>query len=63
MTMTKQRRDGRIGYACKTDFDWENSCEVYDSVEVLKRKRPCVEECGIVKVEMKLLEIVEDGEI
>lgn len=54
----------RTGYMCAVDFRWElgevpDSAPVYSSVEDLKRQRTCWKSCGIVKVEVKLLEWVE----
>ena len=51
-------------YMCKTDFDFElglaaGGNQVYSSIEDLKRCRPCVEGCGIVKVEVRLLEVIQ----
>lgn len=51
-----------IGYMCKTDFDDElpnSETYVYPSIEELKEKRPCVAECGIVEVEVKLRRVVQ----
>lgn len=61
--MTDQK-DSRIGYMCKVDFMWElgeamGGNEIYASIEDLKENRPCVEECGIVKVEINLLEDIK----
>lgn len=52
------------GYMCKTDFDFElgiasDGIEVYSSIEDLKEWRPCVEGCGIVKVEVRLVEVIQ----
>ena len=51
-------------FMCKTDFDYElglaeGGVQVYFSIEDLKRCRPCVEDCGIVKVEVRLLEVIQ----
>lgn len=56
----------KYGYMCKTDFDWElgeasNGTQVYASVEELKAKRKCVENCGIVKVKVSLDFVVLPG--
>ncbi len=53
----------RTGYMDKVDFDEElgnasGGNRVYPSVENLQRQQPCSKECGIVKVEVKLLEVV-----
>lgn len=56
----------KYGYMCATDFNWEvgealGGTTVYASVEDLKHNRKCVEQCGIVKVEVKLVEVVDPG--
>ena len=53
------------GYMCKTDFNYElgealGGTEIYCSIEDIKRCRPCAEQCGIVKVEIKIVEGDED---
>ena len=55
----------RIGYMCKTDFDHElgqaaGGTVIYPSINDLKRSRRCADECGIVKVEIRFLD-VEQG--
>jgi len=57
-----------IGYMCKVDFDHElyaakGGCEVYPTVEELRELRPCVEECGIVAVHVKLIEVVQEEDL
>jgi len=54
----------KIGYMCKTDYDWEleealGGNTIYPSIEDLQESRPCCEHCGIIKVEIKLLEVVK----
>ena len=47
----------------KTDWDYEignGTVEVYDSIEQLKKERSCVEECGIVEVEVTLKRVVTE---
>jgi len=56
----------KYGYMCTTDFNWEvgealGGTTIYPSVEDLKHHRKCVEKCGVVKVEVKLVEVVEPG--
>lgn len=56
----------KYGYMCQTDFNWElgEACggtEVYCSVEDLKQERKCAQSCGIVKVKVELVEIVDKG--
>jgi hypothetical protein len=54
----------RYGFMCQTDFDWElgEACggtEVYCSEADLRHERKCVDSCGIVKVKIELVEIVQ----
>ena len=54
----------KIGYMCATDWYWElgearGGTKVYCSVSDLKRERKCVSSCGIVKVKVELVEVVE----
>ncbi len=55
-----------IGYMDKIDFECEVGLAdggnvVYPSIENLKKNKKCVSQCGIVKVEVKLIEVVEEG--
>lgn len=55
-----------IGFMCKVDFDHElgaaaDGVPVYPSLGSLKHQRPCVAECGVVRVRVVLDAIVEDG--
>jgi hypothetical protein len=52
-------------YMCKTDYDYElgnaaGGVPVYSSLADLKEQRSCVRECGIVKVKVTLVEVVEE---
>ena len=52
-------------YMCKVDFECELGLAaggnmVYSSVEDLKECRPCVKECGIVKVRVELVDVVQE---
>lgn len=52
-----------IGYCCLTDWTWEigeswDGTEIYNSIESLRDARCCVDSCGIVKVRVKLEEVV-----
>lgn len=56
--------DTMYGYMCLVDFECElgfADCGnvVYPSVESLKERRKCFEGCGIVKVAVKTVEIVQ----
>ena len=53
------------GYMDKVDFDHELGCasggnRVFPSQKDLERNRPCVDECGIVEVEVRLRRIIRD---
>lgn len=55
-------------YMCKTDFECELGLAsggicLYADLEDLKTCRKCVSECGIVKVRVELVEIVDKGTI
>lgn len=52
------------GFMCKTDWDDEigyasDGNSVYPSVDALKRARKCTNECGIVKVRVEFVEVVQ----
>lgn len=54
------------GYMCQTDWDTDlplgaNDVKIYTDLDVLKRQRKCVKECGIVEVEVTLVKVVEPG--
>jgi len=54
----------KIGYMCKVDYDYElgvalGGNDIFSSIEDLKRHRTCVKECGIVKVGIEELEVVQ----
>lgn len=55
------------GYMCKTDFECElgmakrGNC-VYASEQDLRENRPCVASCGIVKVKVVAVEIIQESE-
>ncbi len=56
-----------IGYMCKTDFEHElqwasGGTNVYNELEDLIERRPCVKGCGIVKVEVNLLEVIQESD-
>ena len=53
------------GFMCKTDYDWElgaaiDGNKVYPSEKALREHRSCVDECGIVKVAVTLVEVVQE---
>ena len=61
--MSDEKRE--VGYMCGVDWQHElghamGGNVVYPSVEDLKANRKCVRSCGIVKVEVKLVEWVQD---
>ena len=54
-----------IGYMCKVDYELELGAAsggnvVYPSINDLKERRKCVEGCGIVKVAVSLVEVVQE---
>lgn len=54
----------REGYMCKVDFDIEldsvsNGTKVFASIEDLRRNYTCTDQCGIVKVKVELIEVVQ----
>ncbi len=56
----------KVGYMCATDYNCELNPDVIDGIPVfstikaLKKKRKCVEECGIVKVKIVLDSVVQE---
>jgi hypothetical protein len=53
------------GYMCMVDFYCELGCasdgnEIYPCEETLRRNRKCVNQCGIVKVAVVAIEIVQE---
>ncbi len=57
-------KDVKFGYMCKTEFDWEvgealGASRVYSTVEELKEKRKCTQNCGIVKVSISVVEVIQ----
>lgn len=53
-----------IGYMDKVDFDCElgqaiDGNKVFPSIEALKKFKPCVKQCGIVEVEVRLREVIQ----
>jgi hypothetical protein len=53
-----------IGYMCRIDFQCElGECPVtvYSSIESLKKKHPCWEQCGIMEVRVQGIRAVVPG--
>lgn len=55
----------RTGYMCKVNFDFElgqssGGSVIYGSLEELKEKHTCFEECGIVEVEITLKSVIRE---
>ncbi len=51
------KKDYKVGYMDKTDYDWELSEAsggnvIYPSIKDLKAHRECYKECGIVRVKV-----------
>lgn len=60
------KKQSKIGYMCYTAFTWElgealGGNQIYPSVEDLKENCKCVDECGIIKVKITEVKIVEKG--
>ena len=56
------------GYMCAIDWTCElgaaaDGNKVYPSVEALRKEHNMVSECGIVKVRVQFLEVVEVGDV
>ena len=56
-----------VFYMCKTDFDWElgeatGGNGVFPSLEDAKANLNCWQQCGIVAVNVELVEVVEHGD-
>lgn len=55
-----------IGYMCLTDFECElggatGGNTVHPSVEDLRKRRGCVDRCGIVEVEVRARRVVQEA--
>lgn len=53
-----------VGYMCLTDFENElynanSGTTIYATEEEIRERRPCVDGCGIVKVQVQLIEIIQ----
>lgn len=51
-----------IGYMCLTDYLHELGCikcTVFGSLEELKEEKPCVKNCGIMKVKVSQVEVIQ----
>lgn len=60
----EEGQDFVIGYMCLTDFECELGLAsggnvIHPSVEDLKRRRTCVESCGIAEVKVTLQRVVQ----
>jgi hypothetical protein len=54
-----------VGYMDKVDYECELGAAgkgntIFPSVEALKKVKPCTIQCGIVKVEVRLREVIQD---
>lgn len=52
-------------YMCKTDYDHHLGMDAYGtmtyaSIDSLIENRKCISECGIVKVKVELVEVIQD---
>lgn len=55
-----------LGFMCRTDFDHElgeaaDGVRVYPSAATLREHRPCVTECGMVRVRVVLDAVIDEG--
>lgn len=55
----------KTAFMCKTDFDFElahsaTGTNIYMSEAALREKRRCVEECGIVEVQVSVIRVVQE---
>lgn len=67
MTDQTDPREIRRGFMCATDFQFHLGDDmvptpVYPDVETLKAERPCVDECGIVEVEVTVIQWVQHSD-
>ena len=56
------------GYMCRIDWDCElgsaaDGNKVFPSIDCLKKHHPMASECGIVKVRVDLLDVIEEGDV
>lgn len=63
--MRKVRKRVVTGYMDKVDFDEElgnaiDGNKVFPSLKALKKYKPCTKQCGIVKVEVRLKEVIRE---
>lgn len=61
-----KQKDPIYGYMCKVDWDHEvpypiDGNRIFWSIDTLKQHLSCVEECGIVKVKLSFVEVVQEG--
>lgn len=62
----------KIGYMCSTDYDHhingdEFGCEIYPTEKACRNDKSCVNpehdnHCGIVKVQVTVIEVVQESE-
>jgi hypothetical protein len=53
----------KVGYMDKIDFEEELEnlpIIIYPSIKELQKNQSCVEECGIVQVEVRLIEVIQE---
>lgn len=61
-----EKPKSRTGFMCKIDFDHElgnayGGNTIHPSVESLKEHHTCADECGIVEVEVRLINVISKG--
>lgn len=57
----------KTGYMCKTNFEHElgeanGGCSVYPTIKDLLKNEPCSINCGIVKVKIELVEVIQKSD-
>ena len=60
-------RKTRTGYMDKVDFDEElgnalGGNKIYPSEEDLRHQKPCTKQCGVVKVEVRAVEVIQESD-
>lgn len=63
--MTEEFIDGymcRIAWECELGAAFQGS-KIFPSIDSLKNHHKCTDDCGIVKVRVQLLSVVDDGEV
>ncbi len=59
------RKRVRVGYMDLTDWDYElgealGGNKIYPSIEDCIENNKCIDECGIIKVEIRAVEVIQE---